>query len=44
MITPPTGMVATSVSRGLESPGGDELQFEDVLFARESSKASFRIP
>jgi hypothetical protein len=44
MITPPTGMVATSVSRDLESPVSDRLQFDDVLFARESSKASFRIP
>jgi hypothetical protein len=43
MIPPLIGMVAPSCSRDLESPEGDELEVEDVIFERESSKASLRI-
>lgn len=44
MTNPPTGMIAASGSRDLASPDGDEQEFDDVIFARESSKASLRIP
>ena len=44
MILPLVGMVAPSCSRSLVSPEGDELEVDNVIFERESSKASLRIP
>jgi hypothetical protein len=38
------GMVAPSCSRDLVSPEGDELEVVNVVFERESSKVSLRIP
>lgn len=43
-VVPPIGTVVPSCARDLASPVGNELDTVDVVFVRESSKASLRIP